>query len=277
MDFHRRHLRARLYELPTGFNVTVMEGFSKFIAEALGTAFLMFGGCMGCITWKEPQANFFSFGLVVMILIQCYGHISGAHFNPAVTVAAVVFRAISIPVSLTNSSEMHCWTFFEYFFFSSEKYFQFWSVFHKIVFASLFQMAILYFFAQIFGATIGYRFLVALTPVKALAQSAGANGFCTTAPHEDLNEVEVFVIEYIATTVLISICCAVWDPKNSKYQDSTAIKFGLAIAVLSFIFVSFDFYSLLFNSQRIRTYWLLSIKLLFVENTLRKTLLFYNV
>ncbi|XP_055306693.1 aquaporin AQPAn.G-like isoform X2 [Sitodiplosis mosellana] len=179
------------------FNASVMEGFSKLIAEVLGTAFLMFGGCMGCVGWKGPAPDFvgaISFGLVVMTLIQCYGHISGAHFNPAVTVAAVVFRAISIP------------------------------------------MAILYFFAQIIGATIGYRFLVAITPIKALAQSEGDHGFCQTAPHEDLNEAQAFACEYIATTVLISVCCAVWDPRNSTKQDSIPIKFGLVIAVLSFIF-----------------------------------------
>lgn len=102
MDFHRNR-RGRFYKLNTGFNVTVMEAFSKFIAEAIGTAFLMFGGCMGCVQWDEQKlpsfAGAISFGFCVMILIQCYGHISGAHFNPAVTVAAVIFHSISIPVS----------------------------------------------------------------------------------------------------------------------------------------------------------------------------------
>lgn len=102
-------------------------------------------------------------------------------------------------------------------------------------------MAIIYFFAQLIGATVGYRFLVALTPVKALAQSGGKYGFCQTAPHDDLNEFEVFACEYIATTVLISICCAVWEPRNNTKQDSVAIKFGLAITILSYIFVSVDF------------------------------------
>lgn len=60
-----------------------MEGFSKLIAETVGTAFLMFGGCMGGLTWDDdPPPSYIgalSFGLVVMIIIQCYGHISGAH------------------------------------------------------------------------------------------------------------------------------------------------------------------------------------------------------
>lgn len=102
MDFNRRNRRARFYEWHTGFNVTVMEGFSKFMAEVIGTAFLMFGGCMGCVGFKGPAPDFagaISFGLVVMTIILCYGHISGAHLNPAVTLSAVIFRLISIPVS----------------------------------------------------------------------------------------------------------------------------------------------------------------------------------
>lgn len=82
-----------------------MEAYSKFVAEVLGTAILMFCGCMGCLTWKttdepSPYIGGISFGLTVMILIQVYGHISGAHFNPAVTLAAVVYRLISIPVCI---------------------------------------------------------------------------------------------------------------------------------------------------------------------------------
>lgn len=79
-----------------------MEGFSKVIAEVIGTALLMFGGCMGCVAWNNQALSFggaISFGMTVMILVQCYGHISGAHFNPAVTLAAVIFRLLSIPVS----------------------------------------------------------------------------------------------------------------------------------------------------------------------------------
>lgn len=121
MDFNRRNRRARFYQLHTGFNVTVMEGFSKFMAEVIGTAFLMFGGCMGCVGFKGPAPDFagaISFGLVVMTVILSYGHISGAHLNPAVTLSAVIFRLISIPVSNELIFFFSKKTFEENFFYS---------------------------------------------------------------------------------------------------------------------------------------------------------------
>ncbi|XP_058087915.1 probable aquaporin NIP-type [Magnolia sinica] len=69
----------------------------KVLAEILGTFFVVFAGCGAvavnkiygsvtfpgiCITW----------GLIVMVMIYSVGHISGAHFNPAVTIAFAIFR-----------------------------------------------------------------------------------------------------------------------------------------------------------------------------------------
>ncbi|XP_043700214.1 probable aquaporin NIP-type [Telopea speciosissima] len=69
----------------------------KFIAEVLGTYFVIFAGCGSvavnkiyglvtfpgiCVTW----------GLIVMVMVYSVGHISGAHFNPAVTLTFAIFR-----------------------------------------------------------------------------------------------------------------------------------------------------------------------------------------
>lgn len=101
-------------------------------------------------------------------------------------------------------------------------------------------MAIVYFFAQLIGAILGYRLIQALTPFNILELSVnkGDYGFCATGPSPDVTTFQAFFIEYFATTVLIFLCCAVWDPRNAKYQDSTPLRFGLAIVILSHIFVS---------------------------------------
>ena len=62
----------------------------KALAEAIGTFALVFAGC-GSIMVAErfpgamaPMAPAVVFGLVVAAMIYAVGHISGAHFNPAV-------------------------------------------------------------------------------------------------------------------------------------------------------------------------------------------------
>jgi len=65
----------------------------KIIAEIFGTYFLMFAGC-GAVTINASKNGAITFpgvaivwGLAVMVMVYAVGHISGAHFNPAVTFA----------------------------------------------------------------------------------------------------------------------------------------------------------------------------------------------
>ena len=66
---------------------------TQIIAEIFGTYFLIFAGC-GAVTINASKNGAITFpgvaivwGLAVMVMVYAVGHISGAHFNPAVTFA----------------------------------------------------------------------------------------------------------------------------------------------------------------------------------------------
>ena len=64
----------------------------KWGAEAIGTFCLVFAGCGAIMVDARSGALgdvgiSLVFGLVIMVMIYANGHISGAHFNPAVTIA----------------------------------------------------------------------------------------------------------------------------------------------------------------------------------------------
>lgn len=67
------------------------------MAEIIGTYLVIFIGC-GSVVVNKIYGNVtfpgicVTWGLIVMTMIYTLGHISGAHFNPAVTIAFAVFR-----------------------------------------------------------------------------------------------------------------------------------------------------------------------------------------
>jgi MIP family channel proteins len=72
--------------------------WKKSLAEAIGTFTLVFAGCGSLMVAERFPGNISPavvpviFGLAVMVMIYAVGHISGAHFNPAVTLAFTVAR-----------------------------------------------------------------------------------------------------------------------------------------------------------------------------------------
>jgi MIP family channel proteins len=74
------------------------QDFYRLLAEAVGAYVLVFAGC-GAIVVDQVSAGrvthvgiALSFGLAVGIMIASLGHISGAHLNPAVTLALALGR-----------------------------------------------------------------------------------------------------------------------------------------------------------------------------------------
>jgi len=71
--------------------------YLQFIAEVIGTFFVIFAGCGSVVVNKIYGSVTFpgicvTWGLIVMVMIYTVGHISGAHFNPAVTITFAIFR-----------------------------------------------------------------------------------------------------------------------------------------------------------------------------------------
>nr|AJI43705.1 NOD26-like intrinsic protein [Hevea brasiliensis] len=74
---------------------------ATLIAEMVGTYMLIFCGCgsvavnyiYGSITFPGVCVVW---GLIVMVMIYSVGHISGAHFNPAVSITFAIFRQFPI-------------------------------------------------------------------------------------------------------------------------------------------------------------------------------------
>jgi MIP family channel proteins len=70
----------------------------KLAAEAVGTFALVFAGTGAVVIDAETGGGVghvavgLTFGLVIMVMIYAVGHVSGAHFNPAVTLAFAVGR-----------------------------------------------------------------------------------------------------------------------------------------------------------------------------------------
>lgn len=106
--------------------------WKQLIAEVVGTYFLIFaGGASVVVNLSKDKVISFPgiaivWGLVVMVMVYSVGHISGAHFNPAVTIAfATTKRFPWKQVNKTNySANIHLFLLLQngIFFFGLVKF-----------------------------------------------------------------------------------------------------------------------------------------------------------
>uniref|UniRef100_T1J0M7 Aquaporin n=1 Tax=Strigamia maritima TaxID=126957 RepID=T1J0M7_STRMM len=105
----RRYLDSLPQEIPFKEEVRSFHFWKSVRSEFLATLVIVLLGCGACVHWtpldnKNNGANevveelkvALAFGVAVGTMVQCMGHISGAHANPAVSVAMLVTRNISV-------------------------------------------------------------------------------------------------------------------------------------------------------------------------------------
>jgi len=79
---------------------------SKLLAEGIGTFALLFVGAGAILSFESFQSTLdpggvrlaiaLAHGLTIGVMVSAMGHVSGAHFNPAVTLAMIVARKIKV-------------------------------------------------------------------------------------------------------------------------------------------------------------------------------------
>lgn len=167
------------------------------LAELIGTSILVLVGCMGCVASLGVVPSHLqitlTFGLAVMVVIQCIGHISQAHINPAITVGAVVLGKKTIPEGLVYIISQLIGAILGYGML-------------KVVTPQ----------DRLTSGTVNQSRL-----------------FCVTDLHTELSAIQGLIIEGISTAVLVLVFCSVVDPRNERNTDSVAIKFGLTVTVLA--------------------------------------------
>jgi len=82
----------------------MMQSIKKYVAEFIGTLVLVLFACgtavvVGCNT-ADPNTSYFmtalAFGLVIVAMAYSIGNISGCHINPAVSIAMLVSKRMSL-------------------------------------------------------------------------------------------------------------------------------------------------------------------------------------
>jgi aquaporin Z len=75
--------------------------FRRGVAEFVGAFTLIFiGGGAGVAAGNDLVAVALANGLAIGIMVSNLGHISGGHFNPAITLGFVVTRRITLPLAV---------------------------------------------------------------------------------------------------------------------------------------------------------------------------------
>lgn len=184
-----------------------MKYFDKlpaFLAELIGTGLILFFGCAGCIRWDGISNHLqivLNFGLAIMIVVQIFGCISGAHFNPAVTIAALICKKVDVN------------TMCIYFVAQLIGAFMGFGLLKVVTPVSIFN--------QTSGSAVGLCTTIPHASVSPL--QAVLIEFVATA------------------VLILTCCACAWDKRNANHHDSLPLRFGLTVAGLACAIVSLKY------------------------------------
>ena len=188
--------------------LSTLERVILCASELFGTAILVFLGCMSCAVGVSggnvPHMQIsFAFGLAVMLSVQTFGHISGSHINPIITIAAAVcgkLAFIEVPIYFIGQ---FAGAFLGYGLLMSITPEQYQAKYNIIQTA------------------------------PNVTESVKVIGVCSPQVHGELTGFQGMFGEFLLSLFFVLIVCSVWDHRNATKHDSVPIKLGLAIAALA--------------------------------------------
>ncbi len=83
-------LRFTIYDLRFTTKVTCFSIMNRLLSEFLGTFFLTLTICVAAVYGKAGDYGPLAIGFVLVAMVYACGHISKAHFNPAVSLAFLI-------------------------------------------------------------------------------------------------------------------------------------------------------------------------------------------
>lgn len=177
------------------------------IAEFLGTGLLIFFGC-GCVAAAKLAGATFGlweisimWGLGVAMAVYCTAGVSGAHLNPAVTLALWKFAC-----------------------FDGKKVLPY--IISQIAGAFVAAALIYLLYQDLFAATEAAQNIVR-------GETVGVANVFSTDPHPNISIYKAFLVEMVITAILMGLILALTDDGNGVPKGPMApLLIGLLIAVI---------------------------------------------
>lgn len=174
------------------------------VGELLGTALLVLLGVASLLPVAGPRPlthPALAFGFVVTALVQALGPVSGAHLNPAVTLAALLYGQLPALPALAY-------------------------VLVQLLGSTLG-----------FGVLVGVLPPHALLHINESGVTLGVHG--CTEPGPQVSALGAVLTEAVLTGLLALVACSVWAGHDPARPDhSVPVKFGITVAGLVYAGVS---------------------------------------